>query len=228
MTKKNLQALVSSMIKFETQSYLIFFGNNATTEQGLKTEFPSMKIKKIRQTHSDKVVFSGSDMPEADAHYTDKKNQALMISTADCMPIMIYCRQTHRAAAVHAGWRGVVNKITEKTLRSLIQSGSSESDFLIFIGPHIQQQSFQVQEDSRLLLSTAHYNLESRTYCNNEEGGYKINLSQIVRSQIENIIGKPAQIYLSEIDTKTNFEFNSYRREPQNSKRNLSFIALLN
>lgn len=41
------------------------------------------------------------------------------VSTADCIPVLLYDDEHHAAAAVHAGWRGTVQRIVEKAVRQM-------------------------------------------------------------------------------------------------------------
>lgn len=214
------------MISFQSRAF-VFFGNAEDSFEKIQSDFRDLNFKKIRQTHSD-IVIKASDQPiEADSHYTSKAKEALIIATADCMPIMIYCKQTHRAAAVHAGWRGVENKITEKTLHELISTGSSKKDFQFWVGPHILQNSFEVDLATYALLSKSHYNLKDEEYMICKNSKCYIALNKIIESQIKNILNKTPEIVFLNIDTKINSDYHSYRRDQKTKERNLSFICLL-
>ena len=214
------------MISFQNNVF-VFFGNAQDSFEKIKFDFPDLNFKKIRQTHSDIITISSDPPIEADSHYTSKSKEALIIATADCMPIMIYCKQTHRAAAVHAGWRGVENKITEKTLQKLISTGSSKKDFQFWVGPHILQNSFEVEFSTYALLSKSQYNLKTEDYMVYKDGKYYIALNKIIESQIKNILNKTPEIVFLNIDTKINSDYHSYRRDQKTKERNLSFIYLL-
>ncbi|MGZ3692112.1 MAG: polyphenol oxidase family protein [Pseudobdellovibrio sp.] len=210
---------------FQDSRFMVFFGDRRGELLQLQNEFPQLEFLRVKQTHSDIIVKAGAEPVEADAHFTSEINKSLLIATADCMPIMIYCEQTHRAAAVHAGWRGVVNKITEKTLLKLIETGSTHKKFQIFIGPSILQSSFEVDGDVFLKLSNSGYGL--RDYFSEKTEKYYVDLNKIVLSQIHNVTGNNANFLLTKIDTKIDLNFHSYRRGKHTSERNLSFICLL-
>ena len=212
--------------KFQSQNVLVCFGGVQDSLEKIKNEFVGAQFKRIKQTHSDITVEASDNIIEADAHFTYKTNEALLIATADCIPIMIYCQQTHRAAAVHAGWRGVENKITEKTLQKLIATGSTDKKFKFWVGPHILQQSFEVDADVFQLLSESQYGLQQSEFAEFKNKKYFINLKKIVESQIQNVLGTAPDIVFSNIDTKLAADYYSYRRD-QTTKRNLSFIGLI-
>lgn len=212
---------------YNNEKYIVFFGTVSASIEKLKEFYPSLNFRHIRQTHSDIVVESTESLLEADAHFTNKKNQALLIATADCTPLMIYCHQTQRVVAIHAGWRGVENKITEKTLNKLIATGSTEKKFDFFFGPHIMQDSFEVSEDVFLLLQNAQHELDKKEYALEKNDKFYVDLQKIILSQIKHVIKAPPQVLILDMDTKTNENFHSYRREKMTPERNLSFIAPL-
>ncbi|MBY0453038.1 MAG: polyphenol oxidase family protein [Bdellovibrionaceae bacterium] len=208
---------------YKNDDVLFFFGNGSATVDKLKKHFSEFNFLEIRQTHSDIVIEATKTYMEADAHFSRQKNEALLIKTADCMPIMIYCSQTQRVAALHAGWRGVENQITRKTLEVLISSGSTKCDFDIFVGPSIQQNSFEVDRDVFEKLVSP--DLTATYYQKSDK--YYIDLNAIVFQQISACTDSKARVTFSKIDTKTSLEFHSYRRGKSPSERNLSFVCLL-
>lgn len=218
----------------EGSKFICHFGNTKAEIAQLKEAYPNLNLLRVRQTHSDIIIKAEyrpetpyEQLTEADAHYSSVKNQALLIATADCMPIMIYCPQTNRTAAVHAGWRGVANKITEKTLKALIATGSTEKSFELFVGPSILQNSFEIDEDVFNILKQSQYNLKDSDYSEFNNNKYYVDLTKIVLSQINSASENKAQTHFCHIDTKTNESFYSYRRGKQTKERNLSFITLI-
>lgn len=211
---------------YKDEKVLIFFGNKNGSIENLKTEFADFEFLRIKQTHSNIFVQAGTELREADAHWTAEPEKALLIATADCMPIMIYCEQTLRAAAVHAGWRGVANGIIENTLKQLIYTGSDEKRFRIFCGPSIQQKSFEVDRDVFDQLIAKSRSPQISSYSSFQNNKYYVNLNRIAQNQIVATSGVMNSVF-SSIDTKSNEDFYSYRREKLASERNLSFICLL-
>lgn len=49
-----------------------------------------------------------------DAMLTCEKGVCIGVSTADCIPILLYDRKKGVAGAVHAGWRGTARRIAER------------------------------------------------------------------------------------------------------------------
>lgn len=99
-----------------------------------------------RQTHTDHVVrVSTFCRPEdTDAVFTDVPGLCLAVKTADCIPVLLYDHRQRSVAAIHAGWKGTVQYIVEKTVRAMDSHGS---DLSAIIGPGISLQSFEVGDE---------------------------------------------------------------------------------
>lgn len=83
-----------------------------------------------------------------DALITRKTGCCLCISTADCIPVLLYDRRNQAIAAAHAGWRGTVNNIAGRTLCRMHELfGTEGKDVIACIGPGISLPSFEVGEE---------------------------------------------------------------------------------
>lgn len=94
-------------------------------------------------------AFSWDDsIPNSDAIYTNLVNVPLLLLVADCVPVLIYDAVHHAVAVVHAGWRGAIAHIAERTIDSMHDVyGTLPSDCYLFIGPSIGEDSFEVSEE---------------------------------------------------------------------------------
>ncbi|MGQ3887647.1 peptidoglycan editing factor PgeF [Legionella sp. CNM-1927-20] len=99
----------------------------------------------LEQTHSiDCIVVENTDQRYADAAITRAPNRVLAILTADCLPILLCNRQGTEIAAIHAGWRGLVNGIIEQTINQMM---SKPQDLQAWIGPSICAKCYEVGDD---------------------------------------------------------------------------------
>ena len=215
---------------YESHNIRLLFGNRNSQLVNLQKKFPPIQFHRVKQNHGNQIcncIDATSDLTIiADSQMTDKKNIGLCISTADCIPVMIFDSKTKKIAAIHAGWRGVVNLITVKTIRLMIEQGSELSNFKIYIGPHIQKESFEVGDDvAELIHQTVKLNLRSTDEIT-ELGKRKIDLHQIFLQQLIELGIKKEQITDLVINTVADLNFHSDRRDKENSGRQLSFITL--
>ena len=84
---------------------------------------------------------------QVDGLVTDLPGVALVIFSADCLPILLYDPARHVAAAVHAGWRGTASGIAERAVEKMAFYGCRPEDILAAIGPGISQCCFETHED---------------------------------------------------------------------------------
>jgi hypothetical protein len=75
---------------------------------------------------------------------TERREQAVWICTADCVPALIADRATGQVAAVHAGWRGTASEILTKAIARLQEQGSQIPNLQVALGPAIAGEVYQV------------------------------------------------------------------------------------
>ena len=83
-----------------------------------------------------------------DAIMTDRRGVCIGVSTADCIPVLVYDPEHHAAAAIHAGWKGTVKRIVEKSLVKMQETfGTNPAKCIAAIGPGISLESFEVGDE---------------------------------------------------------------------------------
>jgi polyphenol oxidase len=110
-----------------------------------------LKLIPLKQIHSDVIhVFSQptADARKGDASATNCSRLLLAIQTADCVPIFLVDPKKRTVAAIHAGWRGTLARITQKAVgRMQFEFGSKPADLLAAIGPSIGPCCYEVAAD---------------------------------------------------------------------------------
>lgn len=106
-------------------------------------------VTRVIQEIVGRGAFSWDDsIPDSDAIHTNLVNVPLLLLVADCVPVLIYDAVHHAVAVVHAGWRGAIAHIVERTMDSMHDAyGTLPSDCYLFIGPSIGADSFEVSEE---------------------------------------------------------------------------------
>jgi len=85
---------------------------------------------------------------QADGIITQAPGAALMVFTADCVPILLYDPVKKAAGAVHAGWRGTAADITGIAVNKMVDEfGCSPADIKAAIGPCISKCCFETDND---------------------------------------------------------------------------------
>lgn len=80
----------------------------------------------------------------ADAAYATTPEKVCVVLTADCLPVFFCDRAGTRVAVAHAGWRGLAAGVLEVTLQQL---GLPPQEVLVWLGPAIGPQAFEVGEE---------------------------------------------------------------------------------
>ena len=83
-----------------------------------------------------------------DVFVTSLPDVAIGVRTADYVPVLLYDPVKRVVAAAHAGWKGTVLHISEKTVELMAAKyGCNASDIRVVLGPSIGPDSFQVGEE---------------------------------------------------------------------------------
>jgi YfiH family protein len=94
------------------------------------------------QVHGDKIIEITNDNKHkehsCDVLVTREKNIALAIAHADCQACILYDKENEAVAAIHAGWKGLMKNVYEKTVRFMEENFNSRSaDLIACISPSL-------------------------------------------------------------------------------------------
>lgn len=217
----DLKPLNKKGLLFCDDKTIIFFGGALFNESDLKKFAPN--TYKIKQTHSKIVVQAADAEPEADAQWTFEAKRPLLIKTADCLPIMISINNGEYIAAIHAGWRGVQQKIITEFF-SEVKNKFEIKKIDVWIGPHIQKDSFEIDEKVFSEIKSNHAINPMDFEQKNKK--YYLSLKNLVINELKQQKSPLFFKYISDVDTRSSTDYCSFRRD-QNTDRNFSFILKL-
>jgi len=160
-----------------------------------------------------------------DALMTNLPGVCIGVSTADCIPIIIFDAEHHAACVVHAGWRGTVQRITRAAIVAMITAYHSRpEDLKAVIGPGISLKNFEVGDEVYQQFSEASFPME---HIARQEEKWHIDLWEANRIQLHGAGLLPENILLSKICTFDDVEdYFSARRLGINSGRILTGIVI--
>jgi YfiH family protein len=93
------------------------------------------------------VPLPPGQVPAADALLTDAPDTPLLLSFADCTPLLFHDPVRGVVGLAHAGWRGTVADVAGETVWTLVaRYGSDPADLLVGIGPAIGRCCYLVDE----------------------------------------------------------------------------------
>lgn len=152
ITNKVYYKIFDKTNKDLTHCYKVRNGNDKEVKKNISVVIKSLGAENLflmNQAHGNDVicdkdfVFDGS--VSGDGSVTTKKNIALGIFTADCVPILLSNEDGSVIGAAHCGWRSAKANIIEKLAKTIRQK--SKSNMIAIIGPSIAQSSYEVSED---------------------------------------------------------------------------------
>ena len=164
------------------------------------------------------------ELEGVDALITDVPGVAISVRTADCIPVLLY-DPVHRAvAAVHDGWRGTVQRLSQKVIAEMYQRyGTNPAELKAVIGPGIGLESFQVGQEVVDAFASAVFPMEQilkdcgpkvSTSDNPMAGGLHIDLWKANQWLLEEVGVQASNIQVTGICTYINNDrFYSARRE---------------
>ena len=148
---------------------------------------PSSNLNYPHQIHESQCKIITSDflsMPLArqkeylegtDALVTNEKGVCVAVSTADCVPVLLYDSVLGVVSAVHSGWRGTVKKIVSEAIRLMqIEFGSQVFNLKAVIGPSISCAAYEVGDE--VYESFSHCGFPMDTIAQNINGRWHLDL----------------------------------------------------
>jgi len=89
----------------------------------------------------------------ADASWSAQSNCVLAIMTADCLPVLLTSECGTAIAAIHAGWRGLLDGVIENTVKSLPVGSDA---LMAWLGPAIGPKCFEVGSEVKAQFVAKH------------------------------------------------------------------------
>ena len=160
-----------------------------------------------------------------DALMTNLSGVCIGVSTADCIPIILYDSEHHAATVVHSGWRGTVANIAGVAVTSMQMAYHTRPEVLqAVIGPGISLENFEVGDEVYEEFAAAGYPMDqiARRY-----EKWHIDLWECCRLQLEDVGLKSENIQTSGICTYDHSDdYFSARKLGTDSGRILTGIVL--
>ena len=188
------------------------------------------------QTHTDnvKVVRRIEKLEDTDGILTNKKEIALITTSADCISLLLYDPVKKAIGSIHSGWKGTLKGIIVKAIEKMKNEyKSNPEDIICCICPSIRQCCFEVDEDVKDLFYNKYKELKNIDEIiklgekKEDKQKYYIDTVKINIELLKNIGLKEENIIDSNICTMCHSkEFHSYRTDGKSFGVNGAIIAL--
>jgi YfiH family protein len=173
----------------------------------------------LQQVHGVDVVKADqvTDLPEADASFTDQSGVVCAVLTADCLPVLFCGDQGAVIGAAHAGWRGLQAGVIEQTIAAM-----NCRDLQVWLGPAIGPAHFEVGDEVREAFVSQNANA-SVAFSATQAGKWLADIYQLARIRLANL--GIEQVYGGGLCTVSDAQrFYSYRRDGAATGRMASLI----
>lgn len=184
--------------------------------------FRDNRLAYPKQTHSADVHVVNDEYHhhDGDAVIAIQPGWLLGVMTADCVPVLLYDPESGMYAAVHSGWRGSAQNITDATLAKAVREFRIDPrNIYAWVGPAAGADSYEVGSDV-----VSQFN---RRYSHpKNEDTWLFDNKSVVRDQLINGGIEPDHIEVSGLDTITNQELHSVRRDGEQSGHMLAAIGV--
>lgn len=172
----------------------------------------------LDQVHGNRAVQAQIHQPllQADASFTSEAGVVCAVMTADCLPLLVCTTDGIHVAAIHVGWRGLLAGVIGNTLSAMQATSRLKRDFLVWLGPAIGPDCFEVGTEVReaFLDKSAKFETAFKAQSN---GQWLADIYQLARIDLT-MIGID-KIYGGDFCTFTEHErFYSYRRDKETGR----------
>ncbi len=100
----------------------------------------------LDQVHGTRIAGEGARDCTADGRFTTVPGSVCAVLTADCLPVLLCNEAGTAVAAVHAGWRGLLDGVIEAALDCFPDPPSA---IMAWLGPAIGPDAFEVGDEVR-------------------------------------------------------------------------------
>lgn len=191
-------------------------------------------VHRARQVHGatvlvvdDAVAFE--EPPPADALVSVTPGAAVAVVTADCVPILLADPVTGAVGAVHAGWRGTVQRAVQAGVAAMQHAfGSRPGDLVAAIGPCLDVCCGEVGDEVVDAFRAAGHDARAveRWFSIGPGGRFHLHLARANRDQLETAGVGRERIHVAGLCTRSYPEvFHSYRAAGPNAGRMAALIS---
>ncbi len=196
------------------------------------------RVLRVKQVHGKNVRVvlrqhpepqSPDNRPDGDAIVSNQSGDALSVSVADCVPILLADAASGAAAAIHAGWRGTCAGVTTAVLDILRRECAVQiSNCIIAIGPSAGPEEYEVGSEVReAFLEGGHPPASVDRWFRPNGSRFMLDLWSANRDQLVSAGARPDRIFISGLSTLAHPDvFESFRAEGPRAGRMATLVIV--
>lgn len=182
----------------------------------------------FHQVHGSRVLDGrpGWFTERADAATSATPGRLLVVSVADCLPLLFFDPVNGAVGAAHCGWRGTLAGLAGEVVARMGQRyGSRPEDLRVAIGPGIQGACYQVGDEVVDAFREAGF--PGSLTVPDADGRHRLDLVAANRWSLERAGVPPARVWSAGLCTHCQPErFYSHRRDAGVTGRHWAFIGV--
>lgn len=143
------------------------------------------KIVTMDQIHSANIGYSASHEPgliekieDVDGVLTHRNETALVVRTADCLPIIFADQKIGLIGISHQGWRGSLKKLQVKMVEDFVEHGSKKENIVAVLGPSINDCCYDIDDD-RYYEFLEEFDIYAKSIFHMKKGRWHLNLARL-------------------------------------------------
>lgn len=183
-----------------------FLKKNLRGGFALRSQIP---IAYCQQVHgrSVKIINKKGYYENCDGLVTGE-NIALIVKSADCIPLLFFDRKREVIGAIHVGRRSLFGQIVSKSLKGVFEKlALSPAQIKFFVGPHIRVRNYEIKEDVLKQLPE-----KFKTFITSSKNKKFFDLTGALVRNLESIGAKRENIIDCAVNTYNDRRFFSYRK----------------
>ena len=135
----------------------------------------------LEQVHGIDIIDAELGGGRADGAWTRDSGRPCVVLTADCLPVLLARTDGSAVAALHAGWRGLLDGILEAGVAQLAPGGEPVS---AWIGPAISQARYQVGGEVREHFVRRDPSAAQAFVADSVPGRWRMNLARLAEARL--------------------------------------------
>lgn len=185
-------------------------------------------VRKATKADCGKGIVKVRDYSCVDAQITNEPGVALVVFGADCVPVFFYDPVVKAIGTAHAGWRGTIGRIAEKTVQAMEKEfGSKPEDIEVYIGVSICGACYTVGGDVAGLFMKEFPEATTQTEVQKTDGTCQLDLWQVNRMILEQAGITPENIVIGGICTRCHSDVLYSHRVHGNNRGSLAGFLML-
>lgn len=201
----------------ETSDHFVAFGNKNLGPDQLQNLLlhHDVRLNAMNQQHTTQISALPIDGQPCDGIFTNKSLEALVVRTADCLPLLAI--NEDRIFALHCGRKGLIDGIIQNLKKN---ADDYKPNWTFFIGPHITPENYEIGTELTEEIRQKYPKTEALVQIS---GKSCFSLKTFTLEQLAAEFTSATLLEL-DIDTFSDENYYSYRRDNKTPERNYSFI----